>query len=147
MKKTNKENPITFFRKANEARQKTVKKSLKKAQDGIEMNDDLINKPGSKGGYKKSMEKYYPWKEPVDLKEPEKWWAKDKEILNKKIYEDFYGGLNQTNPITPEIANKAYEGPRSVRKIQGENINQSADILKKYNAEKEKKGGSVKRKK
>jgi hypothetical protein len=34
MKKTNKENPITFFRKANEARQKTVKSSLKKAQKG-----------------------------------------------------------------------------------------------------------------
>jgi hypothetical protein len=28
MKKTNKENPITFFRKANEARQKLVKKSM-----------------------------------------------------------------------------------------------------------------------
>ena len=34
MKKTNKENPITFFRKANEARQAKVKKSLPKAQDG-----------------------------------------------------------------------------------------------------------------
>jgi hypothetical protein len=55
MKKTNKENPITFFRKANEARQKIVKSSLKKAQDGIEMNDDLINKAGSKGGYKKPI--------------------------------------------------------------------------------------------
>jgi hypothetical protein len=38
MKKTNKVNPVTFFRKANEARQKIVKTSLKKAQDGIEMN-------------------------------------------------------------------------------------------------------------
>jgi hypothetical protein len=37
MKKTNKENPITFFRKANEARQAKVKKSLKKAQDGIQV--------------------------------------------------------------------------------------------------------------
>jgi hypothetical protein len=34
MKKTNKENPITFFRKANEARQKSVKTSLAKAQKG-----------------------------------------------------------------------------------------------------------------
>lgn len=34
MKKTNKENPVTFFRKANEARQAKVKKSLPKAQDG-----------------------------------------------------------------------------------------------------------------
>jgi len=53
MKKTNKENPVTFFRKANEARKKVVKASLKKAQDGIETNDDMINKPGSTGGYKK----------------------------------------------------------------------------------------------
>jgi hypothetical protein len=37
MKKTKKENPITFFRKADEARQKVVKASLKKAQDGISM--------------------------------------------------------------------------------------------------------------
>jgi len=37
MKKTNKVNPITFFRKANEARQASVKKSIKKAQDGMQM--------------------------------------------------------------------------------------------------------------
>jgi hypothetical protein len=35
MKKTNKENPLTFFRKANESRQKVVKNSLAKAQNGI----------------------------------------------------------------------------------------------------------------
>ena len=34
MKKTTK-NPITFFREANEKRQAAVKKSLRKAQDGI----------------------------------------------------------------------------------------------------------------
>lgn len=38
MKKTNKENPITTFRKANEARQGAVMKSLKKAQAGIQVN-------------------------------------------------------------------------------------------------------------
>ena len=38
MKKTNKENPITTFRKANEARQGKVMKSLKKAQAGIQVN-------------------------------------------------------------------------------------------------------------
>ena len=38
MKKTNKENPLTFFRKANEARQKVVKNSLAKARNGIEVN-------------------------------------------------------------------------------------------------------------
>jgi hypothetical protein len=45
MKKTNKENPITTFRKANEARQAVVKKSLKKAQDGIQMNSTDGTKP------------------------------------------------------------------------------------------------------
>jgi hypothetical protein len=57
MKKTTKENPITTFRKNFEARSKTVMSSLKKAQNGIavndEMSDDLINKSGSTGGYKK----------------------------------------------------------------------------------------------
>lgn len=55
MKKTNKENPLTAFRKLTETRQAKVKKSLKKAQDGIETNDDMINKAGSTGGYKKPM--------------------------------------------------------------------------------------------
>ena len=32
-----------------------IKKPLRKAQDGIEMNDDMINKSGSTGGYKKPM--------------------------------------------------------------------------------------------
>lgn len=35
MKKTNKENPLTFFRKANDARQKVVKNSLTKARNGM----------------------------------------------------------------------------------------------------------------
>ena len=56
MKKTNKVNPITTFRKLNEARNGMIMKSLKKAQDGFgvndTMNDDMINKAGSTGGYK-----------------------------------------------------------------------------------------------
>jgi hypothetical protein len=40
MKKTNKENPVTFFRKANEARQAVVKKSLPKAQRGFQNRAD-----------------------------------------------------------------------------------------------------------
>ena len=115
MKKTNKENPITTFRKANEARKAVVMKSLKKAQDGIETgNDMMINKPGSTGGYKKS------------------------------ISADPYGILNQTNQITPEMANRMHERPRSSRNIQGKGIRQSADTLQKV--EKQKKSGSVKKK-
>jgi hypothetical protein len=46
MKKTNKENPLTFFRKANEARQKVVKNSLTKARNGMVVIDvaDAIRK-------------------------------------------------------------------------------------------------------
>lgn len=62
MKKTNKVHPITAFRKANEARQAVVKKSMKKAQDGIETgNDMMVNKPGSTGGYKKPSNPLAPY--------------------------------------------------------------------------------------
>ena len=37
--KKTKENPITFFRKANEARQGVVKKSLTKAQKGVSVKE------------------------------------------------------------------------------------------------------------
>jgi hypothetical protein len=48
MKKTNKVNPITFFRKANEARQAVVKKSLKKAQDGGPQRQGPLQEKASK---------------------------------------------------------------------------------------------------
>jgi hypothetical protein len=154
MSKDTKVNPLAFFNKNKEQANKKAggaitayKKSLKKAQAGIQTNGDpedmMINKPGSTGGYKKSLPKYKPWEGPVELIDPAK------QALRKKIYAidsaDPYGILNQTNSITPEMANKVYEGPRSVRKIQGKGIRQSADTLQKV--EKQKKGGSVKRKK
>ena len=65
MKKTNKENPLTTFRKLNQARQGMVMKSLKKAQAGIQTNgnpeDMMINKPGSTGGYKKPSNPLAPY--------------------------------------------------------------------------------------
>ena len=55
MKKTNKENPLTFFRKANDARQKVVKNSLTKAQNGIVVNSrDVMSNPSDAKYY--SME-------------------------------------------------------------------------------------------
>ena len=129
MKKTNKENPITFFRKANEARQAVVKKSLKKAQDGIEMNDDMINKAGSTGGYKKPMEKgefninnytpykkYMPWEGPAELQEPRPYFL-DPTDPRKKLKEN----------ATPDTTN--YAGPQALRARMA--------------AMKQKKGGSV----
>jgi hypothetical protein len=56
MKKTTTSNPLKFFNDAKAARNKSFSKSLIKAQDGIgvndTMNDDMINKAGSTGGYK-----------------------------------------------------------------------------------------------
>lgn len=43
MKKVNKENPLTHFRKANEARQKTVKASMKKMQSGGNITIDKVS--------------------------------------------------------------------------------------------------------
>ena len=62
MKKTTKSNPLKFFNdnksmayKKAGGQMSTYKVKLKKAQDGIETeNDMMINKPGSTGGYKKS---------------------------------------------------------------------------------------------
>jgi hypothetical protein len=48
MKKTDKPNPITFFRKANEARQAVVKKSMKKAQDGGPQRQGPLQEKASK---------------------------------------------------------------------------------------------------
>ena len=45
MKKTNKENPLTFFRKANESRQKVVKNSLAKARFGQVVNSVVPSPP------------------------------------------------------------------------------------------------------
>ena len=142
MKKTNKENPLTTFRKLNQARQGMVMKSLKKAQDGIETNSDLINKAGSKGGYKKS------------------------------ISADPYGILNQTNQITPKMEtqsispNDPYERYRADLNSQKRRLDVKAnaerakvnattkyktdalnEMYPNYQIAPKKKGGSVKRKK
>lgn len=166
MKKTNKENPLSFFRKANETRQKNVRASIKKAQDGIEMNDDLINKSGSTGGYKKT---------------PEKWWLSD---TTKMLTENANNvrianmdALNKTRPTQlsslsslpslPHMANiedngraqainKAYRdsltypGPSSIPKtvkgvVGGQNMEFTPEQLKAMGIYK--KGGAVKRKK
>ena len=120
MKKTTKEHPITAFRKANEARQAVVKKSMRKAQDGIEMNDDMINKAGSTGGYKNPMKIEYPWGAPAELKEPRPYFL-DSNDPKKKLKENTIS--NTTNYAGPQAL------PARMSKI------------------KQKKGGSVKSKK
>ena len=68
MKKTTQSNPLKFFNdnksmayKKAGSQMSTYKVKLKKAQDGIETeNDMMINKPGSTGGYKKSRSIFAP---------------------------------------------------------------------------------------
>ena len=68
MKKTTQSNPLKFFNdnksmayKKAGGQMSTYKVKLKKAQDGIETeNDMMINKPGSTGGYKKPRSIFAP---------------------------------------------------------------------------------------
>jgi hypothetical protein len=153
MKKTKKENPITFFRKANEARQAVVKKSIKKAQDGIEMNDDLINKAGSTGGYKKPIEKQYPWGPPIELKSPvnEKtpWMEPTRKYADPRMDPNY-----NLNP--PASSN--FRGPQALNarsaSLQGQGMRGTADTISKVQntyppqiINKQKRGGFVKTKK
>jgi hypothetical protein len=142
MKKTNKVNPVTFFRKANEDRQASVKKSIKKAQDGIETNDDLINKAGSTGGYKtpvkkwwlgegnmpnlpkpeSGIKKYMPWDSKAELIDP----ASEK--LRKDLLTPTDPNYNSNPP-----ASSNFSGPKSLKA--------------RMSTIKQKTGGTVKRKK
>jgi len=132
MKKTIKEHPITFFRKANEAKQAVVKKSMKKAQDGIEMNDDMINKAGSTGGYKKPMRTEFD----------------AREILQNKNYKE---------KLANEQYNSAREKIRDTYRntykdaIQKDTNRRKTDALNEmypnYQIPPKKKGGVVKKKK
>ena len=100
-------------------------KSLKKAQAGIQTNCDpedmMINKPGSTGGYNKApMKKQYPWGAPVELNIPRPSYL-DPTDPRKKLKEN----------ATPDTTN--YAGPQAIQARMA--------------AMKQKKGGSVKRKK
>ena len=134
MKKTNKENPLTTFRKLNQARQGMVMKSLKKAQDGIQTNGDpedmMINKPGSTGGYKKPLEKYKPWEGPVDLITPK---MKTQSISPNDPYERYRAdALNELYPNF-QIDPSSFSKPKA--------------LSERMSKIKQKTGGSVKRKK
>ena len=146
MKKTNKVHPITAFRKANEARQAIVKKSLKKAQDGIETNNDMINKPGSTGGYKKPLEKYIPWEGQVELKQPTRIVRYDSAVKEskdnlRKAYNEAIG--NNTNRKNTDFLNAVYPNFQ----IDSSSFSKPKSVSERVSKIKQKKGGSVKRKK
>jgi hypothetical protein len=133
MKKTNKENPLTTFRKLNQARQGMVMKSLKKAQDGIETNSDLINKAGSKGGYKKSLQKDKPWEGPVELKQP----------IPMVRYDNSLSPEKATNKFKTDTLNAVYPNFQ----IDPSSFSKPKSVSEKMSKIKQKTGGSVKRKK
>jgi hypothetical protein len=132
MKKTNKENPVTFFRKANEARQGKVMKSLKKAQDGIEMNDDLINKPGYSVG--KSKEGFKNYTTPR---------IETQSISPNDPYERYKADLDSQKKIINVNANAAKAKQAATNKFKTDRLNQ---MYSNYKGQ-QKKGGSIKRKK
>ena len=134
MKKTNKENPITFFRKANEARQAVVKKSLKKAKDGIEMNDDMINKAGSTGGYKKPVTMASVLNRPVNVPS-----------IESQMSDSIKNNINSANEIANKTVNKNYSPPaiqaRTADSITNRPKSNTPVMDSLY--PKQKKGGSV----
>jgi len=110
MKKTNKENPLTFFRKANEAREATVKKSLKKAQNGIEMNDDMINKSGY--GEKKNV---YVRPEPSKVGKNAIYQGPISEVAEEEIYRNTRAnpGMTNYNTVRAKEVENASRNPKN----------------------------------
>ena len=113
-------NPITAFRKANEARKAVVVKSLKKAQEGIAQDTSAVTPP---------LKKYKPWENNVKLENP-----KVQHDFLKPTMVDLTASdrLNKiyTDKANTERLNQLYPGPQAL-----------PATIKKL------KGGSVKRKK
>jgi hypothetical protein len=142
MKKTNKENPLTFFRKANESRQKIVKNSLAKAQNGIAMGPETevssilsnyVNSQPPIPRPNKSLSDSIMGQMMISKSKQSPW-----EKANVKLPEPRYNFMEPTDP-------------RKEKKIDQNAID---DFKKQYpngipgpSSIKLKKGGSVKRKK
>jgi hypothetical protein len=138
MKKTNKENPLTFFRKANETRQKNVRTSIKKAQDGIEMNDDMINKSGSTGGYKAPAKKW--WLEDTNKMLEES--AKNVDTVNRERMQANQAMQSKLSSVAPTRVNNVQKAYLNALTNRPKSNTPMMDSLFQH-----KKGGTVKRKK
>lgn len=148
MKKTTTSNPLKFFNdnklmayKKAGGQMSTYKIKLKKAQDGIEMeNDMMINKPGSTGGYKKSRSIFAP---PEGMNIPS---------ISPYMIES---NLRNANALNQEILAKAALTPSSAVNAKQKYLDQKAILdqdRQRYSTPKNsdgpyKKGGSVKSKK
>lgn len=159
MKKTNKVNPVTFFRKANEARQAKVKKSLPKAQDGGPKDKWGRSSDSEWYGFDPKTKKWTGKKalSSADLKAL----RHQKRGMGSIDYDPFFvkksdAVLNETGMLTPaqkrQLKNnmnksstleKIYEGLPNIGRAIGSS---AADIPKNSTLQMQKKGGSIKRK-
>lgn len=151
MKKTNKENPLTTFRKANEARKTVVMKSLKKAQAGIstgvktfnasDLDKEYANAPmvGAKPEYVHLDE----MKRVSEGKAP-----RNKTIAEENYYNDprFSKNVEATDAFYKKekakktLFNKGFSGRSIVAQEKFNKANPNRNMIQK-------KGGVVKRKK
>ena len=97
-------NPITAFRKANEARKAVVMKSLKKAQAGI-AQDTSVHELSHAA--QEPIKKYIPWKGKVNLKkleEESEFLKPTREYANPRMNPNY-------NPNPPAPIKKKNGGP------------------------------------
>lgn len=107
MKKTNKENPITFFRKANEARQAKVKKSIKKAQDGMIIKESDLAKQYTNA--------------PMVGAEPFSEYAEKQRVAAGKVIPGVMGpSPNAYKESKNVVTNNWYNDPRFSKNVEGQ---------------------------
>lgn len=135
MKKTNKENPITFFRKANEARQAVVKKSLKKAQDGGTPFQSYMKTPGATAADTSANTPYQANK--ITANNP---------TLSKAYALTYGNDYGSSDVANPHASMQNRRGDHSGYKDMSNPMRKAYEAqVSKYTQKK--KGGSVKRKK
>jgi hypothetical protein len=137
MKKTTKENPITFFRKANEARQKVVKASLKKAQTGGTPFQSYMKTPGATAADTSA----------ATMSQAKKITA-NKPLLTKAYeltYGQDYGDDSTGNPYSKEELPKRRGSHSGYKDMSNPVRNAFESTVSRYTQKK--KGGAVKTKK
>ena len=129
-------NPLTAFRKANEARKAAVIKSLKKAQDGIVQDTSAAQEP---------IKKYKPWEGKANINsafDP----LRNIELSNQQDARKAEMNNQSNARMSSSVA--SFEGPKS---IPTKTARSASDILNSYNKRvaegRKKKGGPVKSKK
>jgi hypothetical protein len=149
MKKTNKENPLTFFRKANESRQKVVKNSLTKARFGQVVNSVVPSLPPVVAGPQTEMQSILSnaMNSQPPIPRPNR--PSRNEMIQGRLAKSY--PWENTNIKEPRPIFMDSTDPRKEKKIDQNAID---DFKKQYpngipgpSSIKLKKGGSVKRKK